>query len=418
MGKIIAIILSFFIFSIFNVKAIAFGFSEDTVTNNLVRLQENPQQQVETSVFKQLEYLNKEAKKPNLHVSSQYFFEMVDYNGDAFAYAPAILRENSLFKVLFCSSGISNTAWDFIRYTDSNSWKYRKSISVVLMPTSKRVGDHRNRSTCDPSLVKTDDGWYYVYFTGSSDLRQSAIYLARTTSLENRKSYQFYLGKTIHGESQWGDTLSSEPFPVVLPKNSIPDSIAKKKGWYGAGHQAIVKIGSTWYMWHYDETSNYEKNKNLRIVKHSIHLRTSSNGIDWGVEKESFTCYNKSLIDRCINSMEVKFNPSTRQFVMFYIENQHTLESSLEIRTSFDGLSWSSEKVLCDDKCFPNYAHNLGVSSNINGHLSLSDPTLIAFGTPFKSLTEGSDNFKRPAWDLYGMYISIGEDGEITLLSQ
>ena len=100
------------------------------------------------------------SKALNSSVSPQYFFEMVDFNGDAFAYAPAIIREDSLFKVIFCSSGISRTAWDFLRYTDSASWKNRKRISVVLQPTSKKVGDHRNRSTCDPSLVKADDGWY------------------------------------------------------------------------------------------------------------------------------------------------------------------------------------------------------------------------------------------------------------------
>lgn len=362
-------------------------------------------------------FLNAEVSPKVSLVDSSRFFEIVDFDGKAFAYAPAIIQENGVYKTVFCSSGASSTSWDFLRYTDSDSWGESKPIPVVLKPTSKQVGDGKNRSTCDPSIIKTK-GWYYVYFTGSSEVGQASVYISRTRDLSDHGSYEFYIGSSLVTGDQWRSADSgADPLAVVRSSKNIPNQRAKQEGWYGAGQQSVIKRGDVWYMWYYDETDSYSESGKSTSIEHSIYLRTSRDGIHWGQRLPSFSCANSSIVTRCISSVEVRYNPVSNQFVMFYIHKHHEQMSSLRTRTSQDGRVWSQEQILCGESCFPNYAHNVGVSADLNGYLSTTTYSLLAFGVPYSSLGEASDNFQRPAWDLFGVYLKISSsDGSLQLV--
>jgi predicted GH43/DUF377 family glycosyl hydrolase len=354
--------------------------------------------------------------KADTTINKNRFFEIVNFDGRAFAYGPAIIQEGETYKSLFCSSGASVAAWDFLRYTDSNSWR-GGALPVVLQPTSKQVGDGKNRSTCDPSIIKVNN-WYYVYFTGNTKGAQASVYLSRTKDLNNQKSYELFIGRSSLGAAIWSKLGSNqEPLPIVRPINSIPDEVARQKGWYGAGQQSVVRFDSIWYMWYYDDTGNYHSSS--KKINHNIYFKTSYDGINWGESSISFSCPNNSIVNRCINSVEVRYNPKSKLFIMFSIDNRHQRKSSLVFRSSRDGQNWSSKQVLCGEPCFPNFSHNLGVSGDSSGHLPFGGRVLIAFGVPYKGINQLEDDFTRPAWDLYGMYLAISQkDGSISLVGK
>ena len=103
-------------------------------------------------------------------------------------------------------------------------------------------------------------------------------------------------------------------------------------------------------------------------------------------------------------SVDVKFYDASGAFVMFEILDTHTASSQLAVRVSTDGVNWSASQSICATNCFPDWANNIGVSSDDRGHL-ISGKILLSYGAPYDL---GSETWG--SWDLYGQFIGLGSD--------
>lgn len=272
--------------------------------------------------------------------------------GYGYAYAPSIIYENGKFHSFYCSTG-SNGAWDSIRYVWSYNGRLWSNPTAIL-----KVSDLTNeRAACDPSIVKFNRGdgeYFYLFYSGNKQNVQTVMFVARSNSIQGP-----YYKYTNRGTWELNPT---DPKIIISPVTPKPDN----SGWYGAGQQSVVNYNGTLYSWFTDDST--ESSPNLKLF-----FSKSTDGINWS--QRTYTNLN-------LHSPDVKFDPARNQFVLYQIDNAHSAHSFLARRYSNDGIAWSNQEMICNSTCFPDFAHNVGVSANTSGH-QINDTLLISYGTPY-----------------------------------
>lgn len=301
------------------------------------------------------------------------------FGSASYAYGPTIIRTHGVYHAYFCStpSGQGGQAdLDDIRHIHSTDLVHWSAPEDLMRPTANE------RSNCDPSVVLFNAGdgpYYYMFYTGNVRNVQSAMFVARSISPDGP-----FLKLTDRGT--W-ESQPPDPHVIVRPFQNTADP--DPAGIYGAGQPSVVVRNHTLIMWYMDDTQTLPGNHVQRIYE-----RYSSDGKSWSSPATTNVAYT--------NSIDVKYDPATKRFVMFGIDNQFGA-SSLVVRTSPDGVfTWSDEHVLCDATCFPPGASNPGVSGDEQGTLLDGSPIMVAYAAPYV--------LGQPAvwanWDLYGSLVT------------
>ena len=286
-------------------------------------------------------------------------------NGYTFAYAPSIIKVGNTWHAYFCSSGTSNTSWDYIRHSTSQNLTTWSTPDTLLTP-SDPVNE---RSCCDPSIVKFNAGdgdFYYLFYSGNKVDVQTVNFVARSVS-----PFGPFAKRTEQGTWQ---VNAPNPKITHFPFNSALEG----SGVYGLGQPAVVVKGNLLYMWFMDNTEKSD-------FSTRIYLTTSTDAVNW----------QRPIPTGVLsNSIDVKFDSTNKNFVMFSGEDHHGSSPKMMSRVSDDGVHWSDPTALFN---MPAYSHNIGVSGGERGELQPS-PMLYAYGAPLGLI----NNPSWAAWDLYG----------------
>lgn len=296
-----------------------------------------------------------------------------DSNGYVYAYAPSIVSDGGLLHMFYCSTGSGANAWDAVRYSnsvDGVAWSVPEKILEVS-------GGINERAACDPSLVKFDRGdgeKYYLFYSGNIPGYETVMFVARANDVAGP-----YLKYTQRGT--W-ESNPSDPKVILYPKKEVVT------GWYGAGEQTVVSKDGRLYSWYMDDTESYPSE---RVAK--IYFSSTTDPVAWPTGQQT---------NVQSTSVDVKLDPVSNLFVMYAVEPHHGEDSHLVIRKSEDGLRWWEGARVCEDSCFPDHSHNVGVGGNVRGHLD-GRYTLVAYGAPYDLDPTCGHNCTN--WDLYGHFV-------------
>lgn len=293
-------------------------------------------------------------------------------NPSGYVYAPSIVRVDGTYHMYYCSKNPDPArGWDAIRHSTSVDGQTWTTPDMILQSSRLANAPNTDGTACDPSIVFYDIGdgagpMYYLFYGGYPTGIGGAIYVARSNNLAGP-----FAKWTMRGT--W-ETDPLDPAIVIRPAKSLTGVSEQQASatWYGAGEPTVIVHNGQLQVWYYDDTTDYPGQKVAMAF-----MATSSNGVNW-------TSTPTHLDDQMpIESVDVKFDPVSQQYVMVDTPNKMVPGAYLERRFSTDGITWSAGDLLCPSgTCFPSYGGNVGMSGDNQGQL-LADQTIIGFGSPF-----------------------------------
>ena len=329
-------------------------------------------------------------------------------NAFVFAYAPTIIHTQGTYHAYFCSGG-TNTVddWDNIRHVSSTDMTTWTAPAMASKPVTYE------RSNCDPSIVRTDLGdglFYYLFYSGNVTTIQTVNFAARSTSPDG----PWY---KLTQRNTW-EIQPSDPKVVTAPMRAYPDNTIWfsgslqvlappwPPGWvpiYGAGQPTVVVQNGKLMMWFTDTTVDLPQLYQSRIM-----LTTSTDAINWT------TPVATNVVG--LSSVDVKYDDSSKQYVMVAQDVPHQKNVQVELLPSPDGVTWTTPKVICDSDCHQDWSNNIGMSGDELGHIESHKRMLIAYAAPYNldpkynnDCNLGTPCF--PQWDLYGNIVDLGLSG-------
>jgi len=310
-------------------------------------------------------------------IAADFIGKVIDSStwGYTYGYGPSIVEENGFLHMFYCSTGSdTQTHWDTIRHSVSEDG-YQWSAPTKILEAS---GGMNERAACDPSIVKFNRGdgdKYYLFYSGNIPGYETVMFVARADYIAGPY-------KKLTKRNTW-EANPGDPKVILYPKQAVVTP------WYGAGQQTVVVRDGRLYSWYSDDTAGYPGARESRI-----YFSSTTDPTSWPSGQQT---------NVASASVDVKWDPGSSTFVMYAVEPHHGVDSHLAMRRSADGINWSPVQWnVCDASCFPDYAHNVGVSGTLQGHL-LGRSTIVAYGAPYDLNT--SCGVCWPNWDLYAHYI-------------
>lgn len=274
------------------------------------------------------------------------------------AYAPSIVKEGSSYYAFYCSTG-NGQAWDVIRLSTSvDQGRTWSAPSIAVNVTESNAVQIRERCACDPSVVKFKGindtrEYYYIFYSGNGLNVQTQMFVARSTNINGP-----YLKYT--DRNTW-EQNPPDAKVIIAPYAPSPDSGPSSA--YGAGQQTVVSKDGKLYSWFTDSTD--PSGKTL--------FSSTENPTVWP---------SRTPTNIFSPSVDVKYDNTTNQFIMFELSHGHNKLTSLQMRFSNNGFNWSNPQTICDETCTIDWAHNPGVSGDVYAHIDSSAKILVGFGAP------------------------------------
>jgi hypothetical protein len=310
----------------------------------------------------------------------------IDENGtlarSSYAYAPAIVSENGVDHVFYCSHGAAGQGYDFVRYFNSNDMN-------IKVPVYSFAQDRLDLAACDPNVVFFG-GHYYMFYSsaiqtndaGGKYFQQNVLQIARAQSLSGQ-------WETLNTDGAWE---ANTRYPKIIMGPARRRSASRHPTEIGlAWPSAVVKDGQI-HLWFVDD-SNLEESDFRDQARPYFHL-VSSDPTVWARQEA------RSANLTGIHSGEVKFDPVSGSFMMFEIANAHEQYAFAQVRSSVDGEHWSNPRQLTGTM---EGAHNIGIKADASGWLLPEASTQIMFGLPYGGRPKSQDVWTE--WDLYTTYI-------------
>lgn len=263
----------------------------------------------------------------------------------AYRYGPSIIKnEDGSYDAWFSSPGNNSSQWDWIRYRHSDDGVKWSNETVVLRPTP---GSKDQCSVCDPGVIYFN-GYYYLAYTSTSDYgyrgTNNSAFVARSKNPAG--PYEKWNG------NGWG----GNPHPILEYKES-------PKGW-GIGEVSFVIKDEQLYIYYtyFNTTGGYT----------ALALADLSENWPNSIVDEGVACPRTNN-----DSLDVVYVEDEDLFLAFSIENRMTEYSKLMLFQSKDGKSF--DVVDSSKSNMMNYAHNMGVAKDLQGHLKIDDDNLIGY---------------------------------------
>jgi len=300
-----------------------------------------------------------------------------------YAYAPYTVQYKGAFHQFYCSNGqgsdnFFNPEDNIRRYNSKDHIRYRSSKDGVNWSAPRIVMTVSTKGSetcaCDPSVVKGDDGyWYMLYTSEMKGYFGTVVLLARS--------------KYVHGpyfrymeDGKWENEGSGKDNPKVM--------LGTRKGTKGViGQQSIVKLpGYNFWVWYTDLDRNirftsvesltglkYEKGKNDAQNPYVYLYFSEDGGANYKLFKDSHYIIG-----------DVRFNSVKGYFEMWCPVGYMMYDMKITKFMSHDGVNWL--KTLDNDlRHIPNprysYIHNIGVAGDEYGRI-YGDKYLVSFAAP------------------------------------
>ncbi len=304
----------------------------------------------ETDVFDFDAFIKQEQKKKKLTLKVDVpeqgitIFNTNDHGG--YRYGPSIVRNaDGSMDAWFASPGNNSTEWDYITYRHSEDGQNWSSERTVLRPTK---GSKDRCSVCDPGITYFN-GYYYQAYTAKED--------------SGRKGYNnsafVCRSKDPDGPfEKWdGHGWSDDPEPLIA-YDGDPD------GW-GIGEVSFVIKDDELllYYTYFDTYGGYEALARADLVD------------DWPatLRFEGPVCPREHQ-----DSLDVVYVEDLDVFLAFSIEYRMTESSRIIVYLSNDGTDFQKAETVKTNVM--DYAHNLGISKGLDGHITSKDQLLAGYG--------------------------------------
>ena len=270
------------------------------------------------------------------------------YTGDhgGYRYGPSIVRnEDGSLDAWFASPGNNSTEWDYITYRHSEdgiSWSGEKT---VLRPTR---GSKDRCSVCDPGITYFN-GYYYLAYTATADSGRKGYNNSAFVCRSKNPDGPF---------EKWDGTgWSGDPEPIIAYEGD-PD------GW-GIGEVSFVIKDEELllYYTYFDIYGGYEALARADLVE------------DWPatLRFEGSVCPRNHQ-----DSLDVVYVEDLDVFLAFSIEYRMTESSRIIVYLSQDGTDFTDADTAKTNVM--NYAHNLGISKHLDGHITSEEELLVGYG--------------------------------------
>ena len=263
-----------------------------------------------------------------------------DYN-----YGPSIIKnEDGSYDAWFSRPGNNGSQWDWINYRHSEDGFEWTNQVVVLKPTP---GSEDQCSVCDPGVIFFND-YYYLGYTSTNDYTahgsNNSLFVARSQYPDG--PYEKW-----NGES-WG----GNPEPIIEYEGN-------PSGW-GNGEVSFVIKDDELYIY-YTEASDVYISTDLAKAELSENWPATINHVE--------TAYVRVNND----SLDVVYDDNTGMFLAFTIDIRMSEGSKMLMLKSKDGINYE----YADQKRtgIEDYAHNIGISKDINGHINSNDDLLVCY---------------------------------------
>lgn len=273
-------------------------------------------------------------------------YNISHYSEGGYRYGPSIMRNaDGSLDIWLSAPGNNSTEWDYVTYRHSDDGESWSSERTILRPTP---GSSDKCSICDPGLIYFG-GYYYLGYTSTYDSSRkgynNSAFVARSTDPEG--PYEKWNG------SSWG----GDPQPIIRYEGD-PD------GW-GIGEISFVVKGDDLFIYYtYFDTNG----GNICLAKADL------------VEDWPLTMREKGPV--CPrdhqDSLDVVYVEELDTFLAFSIEYRMSESSRLIMYESKDGKNFTLADTTKTN--IQDYAHNLGISKDPEGHISVDDDLIIGYG--------------------------------------
>ena len=346
---------------------------------------------------------------------------------DQYAYAPTTVYHDGYFHQFYCSTGnltdmylahfsesrwtAVENSWDHIRY------KYSKNGSVWSSPfivVTQSPGENGEGCACDPAIVKSDDGYWYMLYAGNRGYPYyTNLYLARSKSLRGPFEKFSFDGSNIKWD-RWEEN----------PTRVLSNSYIKNDNTYGIGQPSIVRMVNRktnkeeFHVWFaemnddefQDESSEFVGKKyskryhvvvdrlmdlglvhiNPRVAARVAELYKRL-GIEIKIPKvdvlKDLSQNAVNLNDRTkwkwVDFGDVRWNKYNGKYEMWLPDeknnHKHNYDMSIIKYISEDGINWDIDASY--GKTGLGWIHNIGVSGDSSGWIN-GDKYLLSFSAP------------------------------------
>ena len=285
-------------------------------------------------------------EKFDIKVTDEGQYLYVNNGSTGYRYGPSIMKyEDGSMDAWFSSPGNNRTQWDYITYRHSDDGINWSNESIVLRPTP---GSKDQCSVCDPGLIYFD-GYYYLAYTSTADYHYRG---SNNSAFVARSVNPYGPFEKWNGEG-WG----GYPEPII-EYNEDP------RGW-GIGEVSFVIAGADLYVYYtyFNPDGGY-----TALMKADL------------VENWPLTLEDKGMVCNAVSrdSIDVVYDDNTKRFMAFAIKNRMSESSEVIMYQSRNGMEEFVEE--CDAKTnVADYAHNMGIAKDRQGHIDSSDTQLIGY---------------------------------------
>ena len=282
----------------------------------------------------------------NLKIAAKDEGDVIFHSSEGYyRYGPSIIEnEDGSYDAWFSSPGNNSTQWDYITYRHSEDGETWSKEKTVLKPTANSADQC---SVCDPGVIWFD-GYYYLGYTSTSDYKRKGMnnsaFVARSKNPEG--PYEKWNGKG------WG----GKPQPIISYEGD-------PRGW-GIGEVSFVVLEKDLYIYYtyFDLTGGYTSLAKAEVCE------------NWPLTIEE----KGMVIGRTTqDSFDVFYADDLKTFVAFAVEDRMAESSRIAVYTSRNGQSF--EKSDSTKRYVEDYAHNLGVAKNRQGHQNAQEELLIGY---------------------------------------
>ena len=265
-------------------------------------------------------------------------------SNSGYRYGPTMLiNDDGSIDAWFSRPGNNSTMWDYICYRHMDADGVWGQEEIVLRPTSGGLDCY---SVCDPGVIYFD-GYYYIGYTGtnSSDGLRNQIFVAR--SKEPNGYYEKWNG------FGWGEY----PVPIVSYEGEF----------WGAGEISFVIQEDEQEMFCYYSWKD-DNEDSMRCSKVDLCENWPS------TIRYKCVSYYKD-VNEC--SSDVVYLEDKDIYLAFSIGKRMIDDSRVLVHYSLDGKSFNYLDKY-KESIMP-YAHNMGISKHLNGHINHKDNLLISY---------------------------------------
>lgn len=265
-------------------------------------------------------------------------------NNAGYRYGPTLLiNDDGSIDAWFSRPGNNSSMWDYICYRHMDIDGNWSDEQIVLKPTP---GSKDCYSVCDPGVIYYD-GYYYIGYTGtcSQDGLRNQVFVARSDKPNG--TYEKWNG------SSWGGS---------------PEPIIKYEGEYwGVGEISFVKQADEEKMFcYYSYKSGNEDS--TRVSKVDLVE-------DWPLTIRYRGVSFRKDPEEC--SSDVVYLKDKNIYLAFSIGKRMSKKSRILVHYSYDGKYFEFLDEYKD--VIEQYAHNMGISKHLDGHIELTDNLFIAY---------------------------------------